>query len=226
MSSTAPGSSECGSSGQLSWLPRTARQSLGEAATVLTGFACAEADAVPALLAPLLQVAPLRHMLTPGGRRMSVAMSNCGAAGWVSDRQGYRYTRSDPESGLPWPPLPPPLRLLAGRAAQMAGFAEFEPDACLINRYLPGARLTLHQDRNEHDLSAPVVSLSVGLPATFLFGGSQRRDPIRRITLGHGDVVVWGGVQRLAFHGIAPLKDGEHPLTGRSRLNLTFRRAL
>jgi len=157
---------------------------------------------------------------------MSVAMTNCGEVGWVSDRRGYRYQRVDPASGRCWPAMPASWRALAQQAAATAGFARFEPDACLLNCYAPGARLTLHQDRNECDLSAPVVSLSFGLPALFLFGGDRRNDPLRRIPLFHGDVVAWGGRQRLAFHGVAALNEGEHALTGRCRINLTFRRAL
>lgn len=206
-------------------LPRPALEPLGEAAALLSGFAATEADVLPSMLQILWRQAPLRHMVTPGGTRMSVAMSNCGEAGWVTDRRGYRYERCDPESGRPWPPMPPMLRTLASRAAAAAGFASFEPDACLINCYAPGTRLSLHQDRDERDLAQPVVSLSCGLPATFLFGGQRRADPVRRIPLFHGDVVVWGGPQRLVFHGVAPLADGEHPLTGRCRINLTFRRA-
>jgi DNA oxidative demethylase len=164
--------------------------------------------------------------VTPGGQRMSVAMTNCGDAGWVSDRRGYRYTRVDPVSDRPWPAMPPSLRRLAQRAAAAVGFDAFEPDACLVNYYTPGTRLTLHQDRNERDLAAPVVSVSLGLTATFLFGGLNRRDPTQRIQLHHGDAVVWGGAQRLAFHGIAQLRDGEHPVTGGCRINLTFRHAL
>jgi DNA oxidative demethylase len=202
------------------------REPIGAAAILFPGFAAGLADLMPELLAPILSAAPLRHMLTPGGQRMSVAMSNCGNVGWISDRHGYRYSPTDPDSGLPWPPMPAPLQALAQRAALAAGFRQFQPDACLINQYAPGTRLSLHQDRNERDLTAPVVSVSLGLPATFLFGGEHRRDPTRRIALSHGDVVVWGGVQRLAFHGIAALRDGEHPITGRCRINLTFRRAL
>ncbi len=202
------------------------REPIGAAAVLLPGFAAALADSIPALLAPILSAAPLRHMLTPGGQRMSVAMSNCGAVGWVSDRSGYRYSPIDPDSGRPWPAMPGSLQGLAQRAARAAGFAEFFPDACLINYYAPGTRLSLHQDRNERDLTAPVVSVSLGLPATFLFGGERRRDPTRRIPLSHGDVVVWGGAQRLAFHGVAALRAGEHPATGCCRINLTFRHAL
>jgi len=201
------------------------REPLTEGAVILRGFAVPEADALPELLAPLLQTSPLRHMLTPGGARMSVAMSNCGPLGWISDRHGYRYVGLDPQSGRPWPPMPERLAQLARRAAAAGGFEGFEPDACLINHYVPGTRLSLHQDRNEQDLRAPVVSLSAGLPARFLFGGLRRGDPVRRTLLSHGDVVVWGAAARLAFHGVALLADGEHPLTGRSRINLTFRQA-
>jgi len=211
---------------QLSLLPRAAPLAIAAQATLLPQFAASVADATPRLLAPILEQSPLRHMVTPGGQRMSVAMTNCGDAGWVSDRGGYRYTRIDPTSDRPWPAMPPSLRRLAQGAAAAVGFDGFEPDACLINYYAPGTRLTLHQDRNERDLAAPVVSVSLGLTATFLFGGLNRRDPTQRIQLHHGDVVVWGGAQRLAFHGIAQLRDGEHPVTGRCRINLTFRRAL
>jgi alkylated DNA repair protein (DNA oxidative demethylase) len=165
-------------------------------------------------------------MQTPGGQRMSVAMTNCGRAGWVSDRAGYRYQSTDPCSGRPWPSMPARWNELAARAAARAGFARFMPDACLVNRYEPGTRLSLHQDRNERDLSAPVVSISLGLPAVVLFGGMLREDPVERVPLFHTDVVVWGGAQRLAFHGIQPLVDGQHPTLGRYRINLTFRRAL
>lgn len=192
----------------------------------LRAFALTEADELPALLAPLLAAAPLRHMFTPGGARMSVAMSNCGQVGWTSDRRGYRYVPLDPDSARPWPAVPEPLRALARRAAAAGGFEGFDPDACLINCYAPGTRLSLHQDRDEQDLSAPVVSLSAGLPATFLFGGPRRSDRAQRVRLRHGDVVVWGASARLAFHGVAPLTDGEHPVTGRCRINLTFRHAL
>lgn len=169
--------------------------------------------------------APLRHLVTPGGYTMSVAMSNCGALGWVSDRTGYRYTRTDPLSGQPWPPMPDCFARLAGRAAAEAGFHDFRPDACLINRYEPGARLSLHQDRDERDFDAPIVSVSLGLPATFLFGGLARADSAARVPLVHGDVVVWGGVDRLRHHGVLPLADGEHPLLGAQRINFTFRKA-
>jgi alkylated DNA repair protein (DNA oxidative demethylase) len=167
--------------------------------------------------------APFRHMLTPGGFRMSVAMTNCGPLGWVTDRSGYRYSPVDPETGRPWPALPQPFLKLAADAAAAAGFPNFTPDACLINRYEAGAKMSLHQDRDELDLSQPIVSVSLGLPAVFLFGGLKRSDKAARLRLHHGDVVVWGGPARLRFHGIMPLKPGEHPLTGSCRINLTFR---
>jgi alkylated DNA repair protein (DNA oxidative demethylase) len=202
-----------------------ASEPLADGAVVLRGFA---RDAAPALLAAVTGVAqraPWRHMVTPGGLTMSVAMSNCGEAGWVSDRHGYRYDRDDPLTGQPWPAMPPALRTLAQDAAAAAGFPGFAPDACLINRYVPGTRLSLHQDRDERDLGAPIVSVSLGLPAVFLFGSLHRADRPARVRLAHGDVVVWGGPARLAFHGVAPLADGDHPLTGRERINLTFRKA-
>ncbi len=207
-------------------LPRAALERFADGALLLPGFASAAALELLAALRTVTAAAPWRHMVTPGGARMSVAMTNCGRVGWISDRRGYRYERLDPASGEPWPPMPPPLHALALRAAAAAGHAHVEPDACLVNRYEPGARLTLHQDRNERDFAAPVVSISLGLPALFLFGGERRRDAVRRIALTHGDVVVWGGPARLAFHGIAALADGQHALTGRCRINLTCRQAL
>jgi alkylated DNA repair protein (DNA oxidative demethylase) len=177
-----------------------------------------------AVLRDVAAHAPFRHMVTPGGHQMSVAMTNCGNAGWITDRAGYRYGENDPETGKPWPAMPPLLRDLAGRAADRAGFSRFSPDVCLINRYVPGARMSLHQDRDELDFGAPIVSVSLGLPATFMFGGLKRSDKARRYRLEHGDVAVWGGPARLVFHGVAPLADGEHPLTGRQRINLTFRK--
>lgn len=198
----------------------------GGDAVVLRGFALDVAAGVLADLHAVAARAPFRNMVTPGGRAMSVAMTNCGSAGWVTDRRGYRYASHDPVNGEPWPALPVTFRDLACRAAAAADFGGFAPDACLINRYLPGTRLTLHQDRNERDYGAPIVSVSLGLPAKFLFGGSARSDPVRRIALGHGDVVVWGRSVRLAHHGVDTLKDGDHPATGRCRFNLTFRKAL
>lgn len=198
---------------------------LAPGAVLLRGQA---ADAAAQLLADLqgvLACAPWRHLVTPGGLRMSVAMTNCGALGWVSDRNGYRYERCDPDSGRPWPAMPASFRALAASAAAQAGYEGFDPDACLVNRYVPGARLSLHQDRDERDYAQPIVSVSLGLPATFLFGGARRADKATRLALHHGDVVVWGGPARLAHHGILPLQDGQHPATGRCRINLTFRKA-
>ena len=199
---------------------------LTEGAVVLRGFARCEAAALLAAVQNVSVAAPLRNMITPGGFRMSVAMTNCGRAGWVTDRRGYRYEAADPMTGRAWPPIPGLFRELAMGAADAAGFARFEPDACLVNRYMPGTQLSLHRDENECDLTAPIVSVSLGLPAVFLFGGLSRGDRSRRIPLQNGDVVVWGGPARLTYHGVAPLADGEHPLTGRCRINLTLRRAL
>jgi len=202
------------------------RETMAEGAVLLRGFALAfEADILAALDAIASQ-APFRRMITPGGYVMSVAMTNCGAAGWVTDRTGYRYEACDPHSGRPWPALPHCFRALASAAASEAGYPDFVPDACLINRYEPGTRLSLHQDRNERDLSRPIVSVSLGLPATFQFGGLKRTDPVRRFVLSHGDVAVWGGPSRLCFHGITELKDGLHDKLGRMRINLTLRGAL
>lgn len=198
---------------------------LGPQALVLRGFALPYVERLWPALQAVLEQAPFRHMLTPGGKRMSVALSNCGALGWTSDTEGYRYTRTDPLTGQPWPALPAPFMQLAEEAARQAGFASFKPDACLINRYLPGTRMSLHQDRNECDLSAPIVSVSLGIPAVFLWGGQRRADSARRVPLFHGDVAVWGGQDRLRFHGVAPLKDDTHPLLGAERINFTFRRA-
>jgi len=198
---------------------------LAEGATILRRFAEPSARALVEAIAEITAASPFRNMVTPGGYTMSVAMTNCGRLGWVTDRRGYRYDTLDPLSGEPWPPLPPIYRDLATRAADAAGYAGFEPDACLVNRYEPGTRLSLHQDRNERDFTAPIVSVSLGLPAVFLFGGPRRQDRPRRVRLENGDVVVWGGPTRLTFHGVAPLADGEHPLTGRHRINLTFRKA-
>jgi len=199
---------------------------LGEGAAVLHGFASEQTRDLLAAVDSIAATAPFRHMVTPGGFRMSVAMTNCGSAGWVSDRTGYRYDAIDPETGQPWPAMPPVFLDVATRAAAGAGYVNFEPDACLINRYEPGARLTLHQDRNERDYAAPIVSVSLGLPAVFQFGGLSRKVRPRRIPLENGDVVVWGGPARLAYHGVTVLKEGEHPATGRARINLTFRKAL
>ncbi len=198
---------------------------MAEGAVLLRGFARPFDDGLLAALREIENQAPFRRMFTPGGHQMSVAMTNCGEAGWVTDRSGYRYDGADPESGKGWPAMPAAFRELAENAAREAGFAGFAPDACLINRYEPGAKMSLHQDRDEKDFSAPIVSVSLGLPAIFLFGGLKRTDKPRRTRLEHGDVVVWGGPSRLFFHGVAPLADGEHPMLGRQRINLTFRKA-
>jgi alkylated DNA repair protein (DNA oxidative demethylase) len=201
------------------------REQIADGAVLLRGFARPAEDELIAALRGIVEQAPFRHMQTPGGHQMSVAMTNCGNAGWVTDRTGYRYDGADPQSGKAWPAMPPSFQTLAAQAATEAGFTRFAPDACLINRYEPGARMSLHQDRDENDFGAPIVSVSLGLSAIFLFGGSKRSDKTQRYRLQHGDIVVWGGPARLAFHGIAPLADGEHALMGRQRINLTFRRA-
>lgn len=203
-----------------------AREAIADGAVLLRGFARPTDAAVIAALDGIVAQAPFRHMVTPGGHRMSVAMTNCGRAGWVTDRRGYRYDGVDPESGRPWPAMPAAFLDLAERAAAQGGFGGFAPDVCLINRYAPAAKMSLHQDKDERDFGAPIVSVSLGLPATFLFGGLSRSDRPRRFRLEHGDVVVWGGPARLMFHGVAPLADGEHPAIGRQRINLTFRKAL
>jgi alkylated DNA repair protein (DNA oxidative demethylase) len=204
---------------------RPPQEKLTDGAYLLRAFALDKADALLAAVERIERAAPFRHLETPGGFRMSVAMTNCGQVGWLSDRRGYRYTTHDPLTGEAWPPMPSNFSNLAQSAALAAGFDDFRPDACLINRYAPGARLTLHQDKDENDIRAPIVSVSLGLPAIFLFGGNSRKDKQRRIPLQHGDVVVWGGPARLFHHGILPLKDGDHPDLGRQRINLTFRRA-
>ena len=194
-------------------------------AVLLHGFAREDDAALLQTIESVIAQAPLRHLKTPGGYTMSVAMSNCGPLGWVSSASGYRYAACDPLSGQPWPDMPACLLDLAQRAAVQAGYVNFQPDACLINEYVPGAKLSLHQDKDEKDRRAPIVSLSLGLPAVFLFGTSSRKDRPQRYRLVHGDVVVWGGPSRLAYHGVTALADGEHALLGRRRLNLTFRSA-
>jgi len=200
------------------------REEMADGAVLLRGFVKPiESELIEAVRAIVAQ-SSFRRMTTPGGYQMSVAMTNCGERGWITDHTGYRYDPVDPRTGAPWPAMPPVFHDLARRAAEQDGFAGFAPDACLVNRYEPGTRLSLHQDKDELDFSAPIVSVSLGLPATFLFGGLVRNDKPRRFRLVHGDVVVWGGPSRLAYHGVAPLADGEHPLLGRIRINLTFRR--
>jgi alkylated DNA repair protein (DNA oxidative demethylase) len=205
---------------------RPSQEVIAEGAVLLRAIASPLVSELGAALHDIAVQAPFRHMVTPGGHRMSVAMTNCGRAGWVTDRSGYRYDAIDPTTHRPWPAMPDAFQRVATRAAAAGGFDAFEPDACLINRYEAGARLSLHQDRNERDYEAPIVSVSLGLPAVFLFGGLLRNDRPRRIRLDSGDVVVWGGPTRLAFHGVDPLADGYDETTGRCRINLTFRRAL
>lgn len=193
---------------------------------MLRGFAAGEAPVLMEAVRLIVAAAPFRQMVTPGGLRMSVAMTNCGSVGWISDRAGYRYAARDPETNCPWPAMPESFLSLAARAAAACGFPDFVPDACLVNHYRPGTRLSLHQDRDERDFAQPIVSVSLGLPAVFLFGGERRADRPQRIRLESGDVIVWGGPARLRFHGVAPLASGCHPLTGECRINLTLRKAL
>ena len=206
--------------------PTETVERLSEGAVVLRRFAADRAPALVSEVAEIAAVAPFRNMVTPGGYRMSVAMTNCGRVGWVTDRRGYRYDPVDPVTGRPWPEIPASFRRLAADAAAAGGFAGFDPDACLINRYEPGTKLSLHRDEDERDMTAPIVSVSLGLPAVFLFGGNSRADRPRRIRLESGDVVVWGGPDRLVYHGVASLAEGEDPLTENRRFNLTFRKAL
>jgi len=205
--------------------PALRDQSLCEGALVLRGFALAREGQLLSAIDAIATQAPFRHLVTPGGFRMSVGMTNAGRLGWISDRRGYRYGLIDPDSGKPWPAMPIVFSELAEAAAARAGFEGFVPDACLINRYAPGTRLTLHQDRNERDFAQPIVSVSLGIPAIFLFGGLQRTDRPIRVPLAHGDVVVWGGPARLRYHGVLPLKPDHHEMLGECRINLTFRRA-
>jgi alkylated DNA repair protein (DNA oxidative demethylase) len=202
-----------------------AREAIGERAFVLRGFALPFVDELLPALETIQATAPFRHMETPGGFTMSVALTNCGELGWTTDRRGYRYATHDPVSGQPWPAMPESFQRLARDAAEAAGFPGFEPDASLINRYAPGARLSLHQDKDERSHEHPVVSVSLGIPAVFLWGGLARTGKAARIPLFHGDAVVWGGVDRLRYHGVAPLKPASHPLLGEQRINITFRKA-
>ena len=193
--------------------------------SVLRAFVADRDAELQHAIAQVTDAAPWRFMRTPGGQAMSVAMTSCGHLGWTSAAAGYHYSPHNPQSGHPWPAMPAPLHELAVRAAAQAGYPAFAPDSCLINRYAPGARMGLHQDRNERDFSYPIVSVSLGLPALFIFGGAQRTGPTTRISLMHGDVVVWGGSARLNFHGVRPLRAGWHAFAGSTRINLTFRRA-
>ena len=199
------------------------REHPAEGVTLLRAFCRDDAEQIYEAIRRIESVSPFRQMVVPSGHTMSVAMTNCGELGWTTDRSGYRYTDQDPLTGVAWPAMPEILQSLARRAASEGGFPAFRPNGCLINRYAVGARLSLHQDRNEQDYSQPIVSVSLGLPATFLLGTLQRADTPRRIRIEHGDVLVWGGAARLIFHGVAPIRAGQHPLTGRYRINLTFR---
>lgn len=218
-----PGTADLFAEADLQQAPRV--DVIGPQSRVLRGFALPWIEPLLPALRTVLQGAPLRRMVTPGGFTMSVGLSSCGELGWTTDTRAYRYSDLDPKTGQPWPPMPDIFRQLAQAAALEARFADFNPDACLINCYRPGAKMSLHQDKNEQDFSAPIVSLSLGLPAIFLFGGDQRSDRPLRVPLLHGDVAVWGGVDRLRYHGILPLKEGTHPRLGSQRFNLTFRRA-
>ncbi|MDW5418360.1 DNA oxidative demethylase AlkB [Iodobacter sp. CM08] len=201
-----------------------APQELAAGVVLLRGFVREQASLLLAV-AQITQAAPFRQMSTPGGYVMSVEMSNCGALGWIADRHGYRYVAHDPLTGEPWPAMPEAFLALARRAGLEAGFADFSPDVCLINRYVPSTKLSMHQDKDEADFSAPIVSVSLGLPAVFVLGGLQRNDPSQRIGLSHGDVLVWGGPARLRYHGVLALKHGNHVELGACRINLTFRQA-
>jgi len=206
--------------------PEPTEQTLDPGAMLLRNFAGSLESALLDAVNTIAATAPFRHLVTPGGHTMSVAMTNCGAAGWMSDRRGYRYEPRDPLTGAPWPPMPPLFASLARRAAAIAGHEHFAPDACLINRYIPGAKMSLHIDHDERDLGAPIVSVSLGLPAIFLWGGKERAEKPRRVPVASGDVITWGGPSRRNYHGVLPLKPGTHPLLGAQRINLTFRKAL
>lgn len=206
-------------------VPRPPELILGPDARLLCGFALPVADALLAALAEVTATAPFRYVLTPGGQRMSAALTSCGTWGWHGDGSGYRYVRHHPQTGQPWPVMPTVFAELAARAAAAAGFGPFVPDACLINRYLPGGKMGLHQDRDERDLTQPIVSVSLGLPTAFVFGGPSRTSPVRKFVVEHGDVAVWGGQSRLYFHGVLPVPAGDHPAVGSMRINLTFRKS-
>lgn len=200
-------------------------KSIANESFILPGFAAAETNVLLTAIEAVIQEAPLRQMRTPGGFKMAAQITNCGNFGWVTDKQGYRYQTTDPETGLTWPAMPQVISQLALEAASACGFEHFTPDACLINCYQPGAGMGLHQDKDEKDFSAPIVSISLGVPAIFLFGGAKRQDKPDAHLLKNGDIVVWGGEDRLRFHGIQPIKLAHHPMTGQKRFNLTIRQA-
>lgn len=205
---------------------RPARVEMAPGAVLLCQRALPMVSPILEAIAGIAARSPFRRMTTRGGFVMGVEMTNCGTAGWISDRKGYRYQAMDPLTQVPWPMMPPLLQSFASTVAGEAGFDGFVPDVCLINRYRPAVKMSLHQDRDERDFGHPIVSVSLGLPALFQFGGTERTDRVVRYPLEHGDVVVWGGAARLHYHGISPLRPGEHPVLGATRLNLTFRKAL
>ncbi len=194
-------------------------------AIILKGFVRAKANQLVKDAELISQQSPFRTMTTPGGGKMSVAITNCGHCGWLSDEHGYRYQQIDPVTHRSWPEMPQSFLKICAAATKAASFAEFMPDACLLNKYQADAKMGLHNDNDEHDLTAPIVSVSLGLDAVFLFGGKTRQSPTRKYLLSHGDVVVFGGQSRLNFHGISLIKPTyiSDDLTDH-RLNLTFRK--
>jgi len=201
----------------------SAAVSLGPGISLLRGFA--DSSRLMPVIEAVAAASPFRHLVTPGGQTMSVAMTNCGTVGWVSDRSGYRYDPRDPLTNRDWPRMPAEFLELALNAAARGGFPDFAPDACLVNRYVPGSRLTAHRDADEQNFAQPIVSVSLGLPANFAFYGLTRGGKGRGVALGDGDVLVWGGPSRLVYHAVRPIKPGTHPVTGGFRYNLTFRHA-
>lgn len=196
---------------------------IAEGAVLLRGWAAVNDAQWLAAVRQVLAQQPFQAAYTASGLPMSVRTSNCGSWGWAASRSGYGYTRSDPDSGRPWPEMPIFLKLQAQALASAAGYLAFDPDVCLINSYELGAKMGLHHDADEKDKAAPIVSVSLGLPCTFVWGGLQRSDPVRSFALEHGDVLVWGGASRMVFHGVRPLRAGQHHLLGAQRWNLTFR---
>ncbi|THJ30850.1 DNA oxidative demethylase AlkB [Lampropedia aestuarii] len=205
--------------------PEEQRVALGPQAVVLRQKASPLAAELVARIEDVLQHSPLYQMATPGGKPLSVRTTSCGTHGWSSDPTGYSYVRHHPLTDQAWPEIPAAWSALATEAAQEAGFAQFAPDTCLINQYGLDSKMALHQDRSEQDLRQPVVSISLGMSALFLWGGMQRSDKPAHVLLHHGDMVVWGGVDRLRFHGIKHLTGAPHPQLGAMRYNLTLRRA-